>query len=147
MGNIWGTAQPNFVSGKFVPAGDVALPAGTKTTIINPGSLIAPSAGAYYPLIAGVLAITLGAVAPSSLTIAFQLNAGSDVDTVIVPVLSLVALANIIMPFWLVGANSGSAWVGAGSAVTISALSAAQASTLRVSGSVAYLQLLRGLDA
>jgi hypothetical protein len=126
--------------------GDVALPAGTETVVMTSLGLVAPAPGNWFPLILGVIAVLLGAVPPTALTIAFK-TGGSDVDTMVVAPALLVANATLNLPLYLLGLNSGSLWIGAGQAVQLTALPTGQAATFKFNGSKMIPLLLRGLDA
>src|SRR5271155_3986879 len=113
MGNIWGTAQPGLIPAAVIPAGAVALPA----------------PGAYAPLVMAVLTILLGATPPSALKIAFKLGSGSDVDSYVVEPALLVTLAELVIPVFLAGVQSPTAWVGSGSTLNLTVNATGQAVT------------------
>jgi hypothetical protein len=59
----------------------------------------------------------------------------------------LVASATLNLPLYLLGANSGSLWIGAGQNVQLTVLPTGQAATFKFNGSKMIPLLLRGLDA
>lgn len=148
MGNIYGVANPVATPAIYgcVGAADVTLTSSTEVTFITTGALTAGSPGNYYPIIWGVLVDYLGATAPTALVIAFKLGSGADVQTYTVDPGQLVNSAKIVVPFTFVGANSGTAWVGSGSTINITANGTGQASTAKNVGSYAFVQLVRGPD-
>ena len=145
---IWGVADPTPAALVYgtVAAGDVDCVAGTETTVITTGPLAGLSPGPYYPLILCALTVVLGAAAPSALQFAFRLGAGSDVDVYVVEPGLLVALAEFIVPVYLVGVNSASAWQGAGSTINITGLATTNDATVKFVGSRALVGLSRGPD-
>jgi hypothetical protein len=149
MGNVYGIASPLPLAAVYgcVAGADVTLTAGTEVTFITTGAISAPGPGDWYPIIWGVLVDYLGATAPSALVIAFKIGAGSDVVTYTVDPGQLVNSAKIVVPFFLVGTNSGSAWIGGGSTINITANGTGQASTAKNVGSWAAVMLARGPDA
>lgn len=149
MGNVYGIASPNPLAASYgcVGGADVTLTSSTEVTFITTGAIVALGPGDYYPVIWGVLVNYLGATAPSALVIAFKLGSGSDVATYTVDPGQLVNSAKIVVPFCLVGANSGTAWTGLGSTINITANGTGQASTAKNVGSFAVVMLVRGPDA
>ena len=147
MGNVYGIASPLALPASYTAGADVTLTAGTETTIITSGVINAPGPRDYYPLIWLAVAILFGATAPTALTFAFKLGAGSDVDSQAVAVASMVANATTYYYIPLIGANSGTAWVGTGSTINITALAATTAATFKFAGSRALVALLPGPDA
>jgi len=146
MGNIYGVANPLNIPAVYVPAADVALPAGTETTIITTGAIAQIGPGNYFPLVLLTVAILNGATIPTALTAAFKIGAGSDVDSFVVADAALVAASTESFTVALIGANSGTAWVGAGSTINITLLAAGNAATLKAVGTRAIVMLLRGPD-
>jgi hypothetical protein len=149
MGNIYGVAAPNPLPASYgcVGAADVTLTAGAEVTFITTGAIAALNPGDYFPLIYGVLALAMGGSAPAAVVLAFKLGAGSDVATYTVPPAVLVASTTILIPFFFVGANSGSAWIGAGSTINLTANCTTNAGTAKNVGSYAIVALMRGPDA
>ncbi len=146
MGNVWGVANPSPVPTIVTVGADVTLAAGVETTFMSSAALSAPNPGAYYPVVSLAVAILFGATAPTALTFAFKLGAGADVDTQVVAVANMVVNATTYYYFQLVGANSSTAWIGAGTVVNITGLAATTAATFKFSGSRAMIQLERGPD-
>jgi hypothetical protein len=147
MGNVYGIANPGVIAGVYTAGSDVVCNAGAETTVLTSGALSAPGPGDYYPVIFGVLVVLLGATPPGALTYAFKLGAGSDVDSNVVAAALLIANATLNFPIFLAGANSGTAWVGAGSTINITLLATVQNVTWKFSGSRAVVALFRGPDA
>jgi hypothetical protein len=147
MGNVYGIQQPWAQAASFTNGSDVTLTAGSETTMITTGNISAPGPGDYYPLIFLACAILFGATAPTALTFAFKIGAGSDVDTQAVAVASMVANATTYFYIPLIGANSATAWIGTGSTINITGLAATTAATFKFAGSRAVVWLCRGPDA
>jgi hypothetical protein len=146
---IYGVANPLPAAAVYVTAGpgsDVAVSSSTATTVITTGALTALNAGPYYPLLQGVLVIVLGGTAPSALTVKFILGAGSAVDTYTVEPALLANSAELVIPFFLAGVNSASAWIGSGSTINLQVTATGQAVTVKGVGSRMIAQLLRGPD-
>jgi hypothetical protein len=146
MGNVYGIANPLSVPAIVVGGGDVACPAGSPTTVLSSAALSAFAPGDYYPMIWAYLAILFGATPPTAMSVGFQLGAGSTVDFMALPVPLFVANATILFTVPLVGANSGSAWVGAGSIINVTVNPFAQAVTFKYANSRAVIALFRGPD-
>jgi hypothetical protein len=149
MGNVYGVANPLALPVLYGTASgaDVSCPAGSETTVISTGAIAALNAGDYYPFAFGSLAILLGGTAPSALIIAMRLGSAADVATYTFPPALLVNGATIIAPVMLVGANSGSAWIGAGSIINITVTPTGQNVTCKGVGSQFAVALFRGPDA
>lgn len=149
MGNIYGVANPLPVAASYgcVGAADVTLTAGAEITFITTGAIAALGPGDYFPVIWGNLTCYLGATAPSAMVLAFKLGAGSDVATYTVDPGLLVNSAKIQVNFGFIGANSGTAWIGSGSTINITANCTGQAATAKNVGSFAIVELIRGPDA
>ncbi|HEY2108237.1 MAG TPA: hypothetical protein VGH29_20730 [Candidatus Binataceae bacterium] len=145
---IWGVQQEGTIGAAYgcVGAADVTLTSSTKVTFITTGAIVAADPGPYYPVIWLTAAILFGGTAPSALVIAFHLGSGSDVDTYTVAPALLVLSTTLLVSVVLVGANSNTAWSGAGSTINITANGTGQASTAKNVGCRAVVQLLRGLD-
>lgn len=146
---IYGVANPLPAAAAYVtagPSGDVTCNSSTATTVITTGALTALNPGPYYPLIQGVLTIVLGGTAPSALTVKFILGAGSAVDTYTVEPGLLVNSAELVVPVFLVGVNSASAWIGSGSTINVQVTATGQAVTCKGVGSRIIAQLFRGPD-
>src|SRR5487761_2301174 len=139
MGNIYGVANPLAIPAIYVPAADVALPAGTETTIVTTGAIAQIGPGNYYPEIDLTFAVLNGATVPTALTAAFKIAAGSDVDSFEVAPAALVAADTESFTVKLIGTSSGTAWVGAGSTINITLLAAGNAATLKAIGTRAIV--------
>ncbi len=144
--SIWGIAAPGTIPAVYTNTVDVTLTAGTETTIITTGAITGVGLGDFYPVIWLAVAILMGATAPTALTFAFKLGSGSDVDSLAVAVGSLVVSTTVYYYIPLIGTNSGTAWVGSGSTINITALAATTAATFKFAGSRAMVALQRGLD-
>ena len=146
MGNIYGISMPLALPAIYTPSADTTCSAGTETTVITTGAIAALGPGSYYPVMWLALAIVFGAMLPTALTFAFKLGAGSDVDSFALAPAEFIASEthNYYVP--LIGANSGTAWVGAGSTINITVLATAQAVTCKQVGSRALVALFRGPD-
>ena len=147
MGNSWGVQLSQPSAGTFVPASDTSCPSGTATTVVTSGAISTQFAGTFAPKLDGVLVILLGATAPSALTVKFILGAGSAVDTYTVEPGLLTNNAELMIPIFLVGTSSDSAWAGAGSTINVQVTAAGQAVTCKKVGSRILVQLARGPDA
>ncbi len=146
MGNVYGIANPIPIPAIYTAGADVTLTAGSELTIITTGAISAASPGDYYPEIWLCVAIAFGATAPTALTFAFKLGAGADVDSLAVAVASMVINTTGYYTVPLIGANSSTAWLGAGSTINITALAATTAATFKFAGSRALVALRRGPD-
>jgi hypothetical protein len=149
MGNLYGVASPLALPAIYTAVGgaDVTCTAGSEITVITTGAITALGPGDYYPLIWLYANIAFGGTLPSALTFAFKLGAGSDVDTQAVDLTDCTVSKSWQFAIPLIGANSGSAWIGSGSTINITALSVTQACTFKFATSRAIVALLRGPDA
>lgn len=149
MGNIYGVANPIAAALVYVtagPSGDVSVTAGAETTFITTGALTALDPGNYYPIIWLVASCLMGGTAASALVYAFKLGSGSDVDTYTVNPAKLVNSATVGDSIPLVGTQSGSAWLGSGSTINITATSTGQNVTIKGAYTRALVWLMRGSD-
>lgn len=147
MGSIYGVANPLALPAAYTPTGDTTLTAGVETTFITTGAITAASPGFYYPVIWLTVAIAFGAGAPGALTFAFKLGAGADVDSFAIAPADFIINETHVYAVCLVGANSGTAWVGSGSTINITGLGTTNNSTAKQTGSRAVVALFRGPDA
>lgn len=147
MGNVYGIATPLALPAIYTAGADVTLTAGSEITIFTTGAISASGPGDFYPMIWAAVAILFGATAPTGLQFAFKLGSGSDVDIFAVAAASMVANATTYYGFPLIGANSGTAWIGAGQTINITATAFTTAATFKFSGSRAIVALFRGPDA
>jgi len=145
---IWGVADPIPLPtvNETVGGADVVTVPTAETPVITTAAIAAFNPGPYFPIVEGLLTIVLGAMAPASLQISFNLNGGSDVDSFVVEPGLLVALAELIVPIFLLGTNSPTAWQGAGSVVNITVLTPDNAVTVKFVGSRAIVGIMRGPD-
>lgn len=133
--SVWGVAKP-LPTPLLVTAGaDVAVPSATATTVLTSAALAALDNGDYYPLVLGVVAILIGATAPTALIITGALGANAAFDSFAVAVADLVALATLMIPLALLGVNSRTALAGAGQVVNIAVTATGQAVTFKAVGS------------
>jgi hypothetical protein len=146
MGNQYGVANPVPTPAVYVPASDVTCTSSTAVTVVTSGALAALGSGYYYPTIAGVLTLLLGASPPSACTVKFILGSGSAVDTYTVEPGLLTTLAELMVPITLVGLSSASAWLGAGATVNVQVTATGQAITCKAVGSRLLIALNRGGD-
>lgn len=147
--SIYGVAIPGVTPALYAPAADVTLVAGTETQFATTTAVLAgnPSQD-YVPVIFGVMVVTLGAAAPSALTIAARFHGGSDFATQVVPAGILVNNGVLYIPILLIGANVRAAAngnIGSG-AIEFTGLSATQASTATKIGTNLTVLLLPGPD-
>lgn len=147
MGNLYGTANPLALPAVYTNGSDVTLTAGSEITIITTGALAALGPGDYYPMIWLYADIAFGATVSTALTFAFKIGAGSDVDSQAVDLTDVTASKSFQFAIPLIGANSGTAWIGAGSTINITALAATTAATFAHLFSRAIVALFRGPDA
>ncbi len=147
MGTIYGVANPLALPAAYTPTGDVVLTAGAETTFITTGALTAASPGFYYPVIWLTIAMLFGVAAPAALTFAFKLGAGADVDSFALAPAAQIVSETDEYSVCLVGANSGTAWVGSGSTINITGLGTTNNSTVKQVGTRAVVALYRGPDA
>lgn len=146
MGNVWGIANPTGVPAPASIGSDVPCPAGAGTWTLVSSALTANTPGNYYPIVWGNLAFLCGATPPTALTFSLAINNGAYVDTQTVPPALLVASATLNIPVTMVGLNSGTAWLGAGSTVWIGVNPTGQAVTFKFAGSRLICALYRGPD-
>ena len=144
MANIYGIANPLALPAVYVPANDVSVTAGTPATVITTGAIAALDGESYYPLVLAVLVIVLGGSPATALTVKFILGAGSAVDTYTVEPGLLTASAELVVPVFLIGASSDSAWAGSGSTLNIQVTATTQNVTVKKVGSRAIVMLNRG---
>jgi len=148
----WGTDLTTIAPAILNANADVVCGAGAWTT-----ALLSQSAGTPVPLkmvnrfdvyayIAGVLAITLGATAPTALMIAYALVSGTPILAYTVPVGLLVNSAVILVPFFLSGASSSALSGGVAFNPLIQVDPTAQDVTVTAVGSQALFQLFPGLE-
>lgn len=147
MGTIYGVANPLALPAVYTPTGDTTLTAGAETTFITTGAITAASPGFYYPVMWVTVAILFGAANPAALTFAFKLGAGADVDSFVIAPADFIINETHVYSFCLVGANSGTAWVGSGSTINITGLGTTNNSTAKQVGTRAVVALYRGPDA
>lgn len=146
MSNLYGVANPVLLPVVLTTGGDVALPAGTETTVLSTSALIAPSQGFFYPLVMCHLAVLMGATAPTNLVLAFKLGAGSDVDTQAVSPATLNNGATSFYHYDLLGVASQTAWQSPGTVINITFNPTAQAATFKAVGSRVLVALFRAPD-
>jgi hypothetical protein len=143
IGNL--AIAPTIIS----PGGNVALPAGTETTIVATAATLVGIPGMnYIPIVIGCAAVLFGAAAPSALVIAARYAGGADFDTQTVDTGLLVNNATLEMPVILVGANVRAASngnIGSG-AVQVTGNSTTQASTARATSCKFAVLLIPGPD-
>jgi hypothetical protein len=142
-GNIYGVANPGLTPVSAIPSADVTLTAGSEVTVITSGALAAFAPGEYCPVIHVVLAVLLGATAPTALQFAFKIGSGSDVDTYVVEPGLLVALAEFTLTIFLLGVPDPAAWIGAGSTINVTDKATTTACTVKKVGSRALFGLSR----
>lgn len=132
------------------PGSNVALPAGTETTIVATAATLVGIPGMnYIPVIVGNCVILPGGVAPSAFVCAARYNGGADFDSETVDPLFLGANIIFSMPIVLVGANvraAGNGNIGSG-AIQVTGLATGQAVTARATSNKFAVLLLPGPDA
>lgn len=149
MGRSWGT---NLMPGnpvKLTLATDTSCPAGSGTVVLDSGAsplLKAGAAGGFFGVVDLVLAITLGAAAPSALSIALNLTtAGAGQDSYAVPVGLLANLAVLLISCSLFVPNSGSIWYPTGDRLQIAVTPTGQAVTVTAIGTRGLFTLPQGV--
>jgi len=147
MGNIYGVQQEGQRFGPLVIGADVTCPAATETNIFTTPTLIMPDPGNFFPLIWFHLCISLGATPPTACIFHSQINGGTNLNTITVPVQLLIANANIFFSGEIVNSDSPSLWISPGSTVSLSCNPTGQTVTVRASGMRAAIAMFRGIDS
>lgn len=148
----WGTDLSTIAPTVLNNNGNVTSTAGTYVTAISSQSggtavpLISTNRVDVYPVIFGVLAITVGATAPTAMTINYATVSGTPISSVSVAVASLVATTTVHIPFFLVGPLSSSLYVGAGVTPLVQTNPTTNAVTILQVGSYAIFQLAVGVE-
>lgn len=148
----WGTDLSTIAPTVLNANADVTCNAGATTTAIHSQAagtavpLIQTNAIDVYPYIAGVLVLVLGATAPSALVISYATTAGTAIDSYTVEPALLVNLAELVIPFFLVGPLSSTLYGGAGKDPLIQVTPTGQNVTAKKVGSRAIFQLLVGVE-
>jgi hypothetical protein len=145
--SIWGVASPLPLDQVIAPTGDVTLTAGTEVLIATTTALISPAGLNVYPFVFCSLTFLMGATASTALVIAFRFNGGADISTYTVAPALLANNATIQIPCFFVGANSSSAFAGAGKIIEITGKATTTACTAKQVGSTAIVGLSQGPDA
>ncbi len=145
--SIWGAANPLPLPQSIIQAADVTLTAGSEILIATTTAIKAPAGANVYPWVWGSLTFLMGATAPTALVLAFRFNGGSDVVTYPVPAALLANLATIQIPIFMVGANSKSAFAGAGAIIEVTGNATTTACTAVKIGTVIQVGLGLGPDA
>ena len=148
----WGTDLSTIAPTILNANGDVACAAGAVTTAISsqsggtPVPLVQTNQFDVYPLIMGVLTILLGAVAPSALVISYATTAGTAISSFPVEPGLLVALAELMVPIFLLGPLSSTLYTGAGKNPLIQVAPTGQAVTVKQVGSQAIFMMQLGVE-
>lgn len=146
-GNAWGTACPTPLPKGFSPGqGDVAVPAGQSTLVLDCGGLLAVSPGTYYPVITGVLAVLFGAVAPGELFISASYEGGSNFDGYQTAPGLLVALSTVLVPVCLVGPATENFYPRSTPPLNLYVYTDTQPVTVKTIGSRIKVAICRGPD-
>ena len=125
-----------------VGAANVTLTAGTDVTGFTPAAaLIAPFAGAWAYQVSVFAVVVNGATAPTALVAKLKTADGTVLDTLTLPVSTLVANAIDSFGFTLVGTASGSLYFPTGDTPLITLNAATTAATLKA-GSRAVFSLV-----
>jgi hypothetical protein len=102
----WGVANPWPLPVIYAPASDTTLTAGSEILgITTTSKLLAQPGQPYVPVVFGCAVFTLGATAPTALTVAARFTGGADFATQVVPAGVLVNSATIMVPLMLIGAS------------------------------------------
>jgi len=132
-GNVTSTAGA-FVTALSSQSGGVSVP------------LVSTNKFDVYPVIMGVLAITVGATAPTAMSVSFATTAGTPIQSASIAVASLVATTTVHIPFFLVGALASNLFVGAGVTPLIQTNATTNSVTILQTGSYAIFQLVPGVE-
>lgn len=148
----WGTDLSGIAPTVLNANADVVAGAGAwSTAILSQAAgvavpLIQRSNNDFYPFITGVLAVLVGAGAPTVLQISYALVSGTPLSTVNVAVAALIATNTVLVPFALKGPLSQSAYGGAGATPLIEVNPTTNGVTVKAVGSSAIFQLLVGVE-
>lgn len=145
--SIYGVANPFPVPQVIAPTGDVTLTAGSEVLIATTTAIVAPSGQDAYPFIYGTLTILFGVAASTALVIAARFNGGADFATYTVAPALLANSATIQIPIFLVGANSGANFSGAGKVIEITGKTTTNAATAKQVGTSIVVGIGQGPDA
>lgn len=149
MGNIYGVANSLAAAAIYVtagPSGDVSVTAGSETTFITTGALVALNPGNYYPLIWLASSCLMGGTAATALVYAARLGSAADFDSYTVNPAKLTNNATVGDAIPLLGSASTSAWLGSGSTINITVTSTGQNVTIKGAYTRAVVLLMRGSD-
>jgi hypothetical protein len=145
--SIWGVARPQFIGTQYIPAADVTLTAGTPVLIATTTTgLVAGTPGGYAPLLLCTVVSVQGGTAASALKYSFRFNGGADIASYTLEPGELVNSAERSDSFVLVGVESASAWVGAGTIVELWGSATTQAVTVKKVGTQFLPLLLQGAN-
>jgi hypothetical protein len=148
----WGTDLSTIAPTLLNANADVTLTAGTAVTAIHSQSggvavpLIASNKFDMYPIINGVLAIALGATAPTAIVVSYATISGTAIQSYTVPPAVLVINTTIMVSVFLFGPISSTLYTGAGTDPLIQVNCATTAATLKAVGSQAIFQLELGVE-
>lgn len=145
--SAYGVANPFPVPQVIAPTGDVTLTAGSEILIATTTAIIAPAAFDAYPYCWGTITLLMGSSAATALVLAMRFNGGSDILTYTVAPALLVNSATIQIPVFFVGANSGSAFQGAGKVIEITGKATTNAATAKQVGTSLAVGIMQGPDA
>lgn len=148
MANLYGVANAPLLPLILNTIGnvDIACPANTETNFIQTPALIAPSQGFFYPMAWCGVHILTGATPPTSVVIALRINNGADLGSAGIDASMLLANANSMIYYTLIGPASQTAWQGTGSQIQLSANFATQAGTVKFPSTTCTITLFRAPD-
>lgn len=140
--SIWGVARPQLVPVQYVPAADVTVTAGTPVLIATTTSAVAaPISGGYYPKLSCTVTSVQGGTAATALVYSMRIHSGTDIATFTVEPGQLVASAELVHGFVLVGVESASAWWPTGSIIELWGSATTQNVTVKKVGTQMLLEL------
>ena len=143
--NLYGVANAPIIT-SLVGQSAVACPAGVATVVASVGPIIAPSQGFFYPACFWMTDVTYGASVPSSVTYAFRIGAGSNLDAAQVSPLTFVAAATYDATICMFGPASSVPWLAPGSTVNFTVTPTAQGVTANSVAGRIWFALFRAPD-
>lgn len=148
----WGTDLSTIAPTQLTAVSDVDCVAGTWTTALNSNDGTNPlpiqmvNRFDVYPYLAGVLNITFGVSAPTALSISYALVSGTPIATYTLEPGELAILTEFILPIFLFGPSSSSAYSAAAFNPLIEVNPTTNDVTVNAIGSSVLFQLFPGVE-
>ena len=123
MANLYGVANPVIQSGINVPVSDTTCNPGVETTVISSFPMYGlDKSGVYYPVLFWSLNFGVSATPPATLTIAFRLHNGSDIQQWPINMSNVPAASTIILNGFFTGTGAVVPWQAPGTVVELTVL-------------------------